>query len=118
MVLLAALSTGWVGGFGDLLLCRAVLGAAEAGGIPAAGKAIQQYLRPQERALGNSLNQGGVSLGLILAPPLATWLAVRYGWRAAFMATAAVGFLWIPLWWTVGAARGRAAASEPQDVFR
>ncbi len=95
---LAALSTGWVRGFGGLLLCRALLGGAEAGGIPAAGKAIQQYLRPQERALGNSLNQAGVSLGLILAPPVATWLAVQYGWRSAFMATAALGFLWIPLW--------------------
>jgi ACS family hexuronate transporter-like MFS transporter len=99
---LAALSTGWVRGFGDLLLCRAMLGVAEAGGIPAAGKAIQQYLLPPERALGNSLNQAGVSLGLILAPPVATWLAVQHGWRSAFMATAVLGFLWIPLWRAVG----------------
>jgi MFS transporter, ACS family, hexuronate transporter len=106
---LAALSTGWVRGFGGLLLCRAMLGAAEAGGIPAAGKAIQQYLQPQERALGNSLNQAGVSLGLILAPPVATWLAVQYGWRTAFMATAILGFLWIPLWRSVGEAAAPAA---------
>jgi ACS family hexuronate transporter-like MFS transporter len=99
---LAGLSTGFVRGFGDLLLCRAMLGVAEAGGIPAAGKAIQQYLRPPERALGNSLNQAGVSIGLILAPPVATLLALQYGWRAAFMATAALGFLWIPLWRAVG----------------
>jgi ACS family hexuronate transporter-like MFS transporter len=99
---LAALSTGWVRGFGDLLLCRAMLGVAEAGGIPSAGKAIQQYLLPPERALGNSLNQAGVSLGLILAPPVATWLAVQHGWRSAFMATAVLGFLWIPLWRAVG----------------
>src|SRR5207248_8374210 len=79
---LAALSTGWVRGFGGLLMCRAALGVAEAGGIPAAGKAIQQYLRASERALGNSLNQAGVSLGLILAPAIATWLAVRFDWRA------------------------------------
>jgi len=99
---LAALTTGWVRGFGGLLLCRAVLGVAEAGGIPAAGKAIRQFLRPPERALGNSLNQAGVSLGLILAPPIATWLAVQYNWRAAFMAAAALGFIWIPLWRAVG----------------
>jgi len=98
----AGLTTGWVRGFGDLLLCRAMLGVAEAGGIPAAGKAIQQYLRPSERALGNSLNQAGVSLGLILAPPVATWLTVQHGWRVAFMATAVLGFLWIALWRAVG----------------
>jgi ACS family hexuronate transporter-like MFS transporter len=106
---LAGLSTGWVRGFGGLLLCRALLGVAEAGGIPAAGKAIQQYLRPSERALGNSLNQGGVSLGLILAPPVATWLAVQYGWRSAFMATAVLGFLWIPLWRAAGDPGGPAS---------
>jgi ACS family hexuronate transporter-like MFS transporter len=114
---LAGLSTGWVRGFGDLLLCRAMLGVAEAGGIPAAGKAIQQYLRPSERALGNSLNQAGVSLGLILAPPVATWLAVQYGWRAAFMATAILGFLWIPLWRAVGDDAGPAAPKAPAPDF-
>ncbi len=106
---LAGLATGWVRSFGDLLVCRAVLGIAEAGGIPAAGKAIQQFLKPAERALGNSLNQAGVSLGLILAPPLATWIAVRHGWRAAFMATAVAGFLWIPLWRAIGAGGPSAA---------
>ena len=99
---IAALSTGWARSFGGLLLCRAMLGAAEAGGIPAAGKAIQRYLRPAERALGNSLNQAGVSLGLILAPPIATWLTIRYDWRAAFMATGVLGLLWIPVWRLVG----------------
>jgi ACS family hexuronate transporter-like MFS transporter len=110
---LAALATGWVRGFGSLLLCRAMLGVAEAGGIPAAGKAIRQYLNPPERALGNSLNQAGVSLGLILAPPAATWIAVHQGWRAAFMATAIAGFLWLPLWRSVGAA----GESAPPQSF-
>jgi ACS family hexuronate transporter-like MFS transporter len=114
---LADLSTGWVRGFGDLLLCRAMLGVAEAGGIPAAAKAIQQCLRPSERALGNSLNQAGVSLGLILAPPVATWLAVHYGWRAAFIATAFLGFLWIPLWRAVGDDGGPAAPQAPRSDF-
>jgi MFS transporter, ACS family, aldohexuronate transporter len=119
---LAALSTGWVRGFEGLLLCRAMLGVAEAGGIPAAGKAIRQYMQPRERALGNSLNQVGVSLGLILAPPIATWLAVRYNWRAAFMATGALGLLWIPLWRAVGgrysAVKPEPAASRPGELLR
>jgi ACS family hexuronate transporter-like MFS transporter len=71
---------------------------AEAAGIPASGKAIYQYLRPPERALGNALNQAGVSLGMLLAPPLATFIALRFGWRQAFVVTGAFGLLWIPLW--------------------
>jgi ACS family hexuronate transporter-like MFS transporter len=94
----AGIATGFTTGLGGLVACRTVLGLAEAGGIPAAGKAIHQYLRPQERALGNAVNQAGVSLGLILAPPLATWLAVRGGWRQAFVVTGVLGLLWIPLW--------------------
>jgi MFS family permease len=91
-----------------LLACRAWLGVAEAGGIPAAGKAIQQYLKPEERALGNGLNQTGVFLGAILAPPVATWLAIHYGWPSAFLATGAAGIFWIML-----CALSRVASLDP-----
>jgi ACS family hexuronate transporter-like MFS transporter len=104
----AGVATGYTRGLPGLVGCRAVLGAAEAAGIPAAGKAIHEFLRPAERALGNALNQAGVSLGLMLAPPVATWLAVRHGWRAAFVVTGLLGLLWIPVWNIM--ARGRGAA--------
>ena len=103
----AGIATGFTRGLGGLVGCRAVLGMAEAGGIPAAGKAIHQYLRPAERALGNAVNQAGVSLGLILAPPIATWLAVRSGWREAFVVTGALGLAWIPVWNWAARAWGR-----------
>lgn len=94
----AGIATGFTRGLGGLVGCRAVLGMAEAGGIPAAGKAIHQYLKPAERALGNAVNQAGVSLGMILAPPVATYIAVRSGWRASFVVTGVLGLLWIPAW--------------------
>jgi ACS family hexuronate transporter-like MFS transporter len=94
----AGISTGFTRGLGGLVGCRAVLGVGEAAGVPASGKAIYQYLRPAERALGNALSQAGMSLGLILAPPIATWLAMRGGWRQAFVFTGALGLVWIPLW--------------------
>src|SRR5665811_1800062 len=94
----AGIATGLTIGLGELVGCRAVLGAAEAAGIPAAGKAIHQYLRPGERALGNAVNQAGVSLGSVVAPLLATWLALRSGWRHAFVVTGVLGLAWIPLW--------------------
>src|SRR5262249_52563601 len=71
-----------------------------------------QYLRPSERALGHGMNQAGVSLGLILAPPVATWLAMRGNWRQAFIVTGALGLAWIPLWnWM---ARWSRAAAAPK----
>ena len=103
----AGIATGFTRGLGGLVGCRAVLGVAEAAGIPAAGKAIHKYLLPGERALGNAVNQAGVSLGQIVAPLLATWIAVRSGWRAAFIVTGVLGLAWIPLWnWAAHRAPG------------
>jgi ACS family hexuronate transporter-like MFS transporter len=33
-----------------------------------------------------------------VAPPLVAWIALRYGWRYAFVIPGALGLLWIPLW--------------------
>ncbi|MGC9951429.1 MAG: MFS transporter [Bryobacteraceae bacterium] len=105
----AGICTGFTRGLGGLLACRGVLGMSEAAGIPGAGKAIHRYLLPAERALGNAWNQAGVSLGLILAPPVATWIAMRYGWRQAFVVTGSLGLLWIPLWILTARAAGHPA---------
>ncbi len=110
----AGICTGFTRGLGGLVGCRGVLGMSEAAGIPGAGKAIHRYLPPAERALGNAWNQAGVSLGLIAAPPLATWIAMHYGWRRAFVVTGTLGLLWIPVWiLTARAAGSRAAEPRP-----
>jgi ACS family hexuronate transporter-like MFS transporter len=111
----AGIATGLTSGLGGLVGCRAVLGVAEAAGIPAAGKAIHQYLRPGERALGNAVNQAGVSLGSVIAPLLATWIALRSGWRNAFLVTGVLGLAWIPLWlWASRRAPAAPAPAQPR----
>ena len=94
----AGVATGLVGGLGGLLTCRALLGAAESGGIPATAKGFALYLEPRERAMGTALNQVGITLGMMLAPLLVGGLAAVWGWRAAFVATGLAGFAWVPLW--------------------
>ncbi len=111
---LAGMATGFAGGYAGLLGCRAALGLAESGGIPANGKAVATYLLPRERALGAGLGQIGISLGMVTAPVLASGLAVAYGWRSAFVVTGALGFLWIPLWlWTSRALPADAVEPAP-----
>ncbi len=115
----AGIATGLTSGLGGLVGCRAVLGAAEAAGIPAAGKAIHQYLRPGERALGNAVNQAGVSLGSVVAPLLATYIALRSGWRQAFVVTGVLGLAWIPLWiWVSRHAPGAPVATQRRGADR
>ncbi len=119
---LAGIATGFTDGFASLVVCRLILGAAEAGGIPAYSKATATYLPPKERSLGAGVNSIGVSLGMAAAPVLAVWVQSQWGWRAAFLAAGVLGFLWIPLWAVVSrrvpappappAAKGQATPSE------
>jgi ACS family hexuronate transporter-like MFS transporter len=92
------MGTGLVTGFASLLIARALLGFAEAGGVPATGKGFAMYLEPRNRAIGTGLNQVGITLGTMAAPLLTEFVSGRFGWRAAFVAAGAIGFLWIPLW--------------------
>ena len=55
-------------GFGQLLGARAMLGAFESAGVPAAGKLNAAYLEPKNRAIGAAMTQVGLSIaGLVAA---------------------------------------------------
>ena len=95
---MAGTATAWTRSFSGLVACRTILGAAEAAGIPATGKANANYLKPRELALGTAFNQVGITLGSVAAPLLVTLMQPRYGWRSTFALCGALGFLWIPLW--------------------
>src|SRR4051812_47594336 len=109
---MVGMSTGWVTGFASLLVCRAALGVAEAGGIPCTGKASAVYLEPRHRALGAGISQIGLTLGLVTAPVLTAVIQPRYGWRYVFVVAGGLGFLWIPLWLAVA----RTAPAAPVDT--
>jgi ACS family hexuronate transporter-like MFS transporter len=73
----------------------------ESGSIPAAGKAVALYLRPQERSLGTGFNQVAITIGAVGASLLAGALAVQHGWRTVFLVAGVLGLLWIPIWLVV-----------------
>jgi MFS transporter, ACS family, aldohexuronate transporter len=94
----AGIATGLGSGLTSLIACRTVLGAAEGAGVPAVGKAVHLLLRPEERAIGQSLSQAFISLGVVIAPPLSIQIALHSGWRSAFLVTGTLGLIWIVLW--------------------
>lgn len=98
----AGIATGLTTGLPSLILCRALLGVAEAAGIPAVGKAIAIYVKPGERAVGHAMNQAAVAMGWMIAPILATGLSLPGTWRTRFIITGGLGLLWVPLWLLVG----------------
>ena len=85
-------------GFGGV---RLLLGLGEAGNFPAAVKATSEWFPVRERAFAVGLFNSGSTFGAIVAPLVVPWIALNYGWRAAFILIGMVGFLWIPTWLVV-----------------
>ena len=90
---------GTAGGWRSLAAFRGVLGLSQACAIPAGVKAVAEWFPGRERSVAIGYFNAGTSLGAMLAPPLAIWLAFRYNWRAAFVVTGGLGILWAAVWW-------------------
>jgi MFS transporter, ACS family, hexuronate transporter len=94
----ASFGTGASHSVRELLIWRAVLGAAEASAISAVTKAVAMYLLPPERAVGQAMSQLGLSLGAGLAPAFAVYFSYRYSWHWSFYAAGLLSLAWIPVW--------------------
>lgn len=91
---IAALS-GAVIGFG---IARFVLGLGESGNFPAAIKTVAEWFPKKERALATGIFNSGTNIGATVAPFLVGFLAVRFGWRYAFLGTTFLAAVWLVLW--------------------
>ncbi len=87
-----------VPGFGVLFALRIALGLAESPSFPGAAQTIHRALPPEDRARGFGVLFTGSSIGAMIAPPLATAVDARFGFRVAFLVTAIAGLAWLPLW--------------------
>lgn len=92
--------------------CRFLLGVGEAGNWPAAVKMVTEWFPPQERTLAAGIFNSGAALGAIVAAPLVAWIAIESGWRAAFLITGGLGFVWVAAWWCICRRQGRAWPME------
>ena len=79
-------------------VARFSLGVGEAGSFPASIKAVAEWFPKKERALATGIFNSGTNVGAIVTPLVVPWLTLRFGWRMAFIATGALGLLWIVAW--------------------
>src|SRR5438105_6698321 len=77
---------------------RALLGASESAIFPGSIKAVAEWFPQKERALATGIFNAGTNTGAILTPLLVPWIALRWGWQWAFVATGALGLLWLLFW--------------------
>src|SRR6185369_8520140 len=82
-------------GFG---IARFLLGLGESGNFPAAIKTVAEWFPKKERSFATGLFNSGANVGSILAPLIVPWITIRYGWHIAFIATGAIGVLWMICW--------------------
>jgi ACS family hexuronate transporter-like MFS transporter len=114
---LASMARGLTQGLSGLITAHTLVAVGESAGIPATGKAAQTYLKQEERALGSSMSQFGLTLGGMLASWLAAYCLARGGWRSAFFYAGWIGFLWIPLWlWASRQAPIQEAPAATRDI--
>jgi len=89
----------WLGGaVAGLALARFVLGLGEAGSFPASIRSVAEWFPQRERAFATGLFNSGTNLGALLTPLAVPPIALAFGWAWAFVATGALGFLWVA-WW-------------------
>jgi MFS transporter, ACS family, hexuronate transporter len=98
---LASASHAWVAGFLGFALARGVLGFGEGATFPGGLRTAADSLPPDRQSRGMGISYSGASLGAIFAPLIITPIALRFGWRAAFLVTGALGAAWLAVWWFV-----------------
>lgn len=84
-------------GFWSLLLGRAAVGMAEAGGSPTGMSLLSDYFDERRRATAIGIWYISSGLGLSIAFFVGGWLIQQYGWRAAFLAAGLPGLVLAPV---------------------
>lgn len=97
---LANMATSLVTGVFSLAVVRSLLGIGEPGNFTAAAKVVSEWFPKREKAIAVGLYSMGGTLGAAIAAPLISLLALRFGWRSAFLFTGAAGLTLATLWYS------------------
>lgn len=95
---LAAMGHALASSAGAFSFWRFMLGVGESANFPASIKTVAEWFPKRERALATGIFNSGTNIGAIVAPIVVPLIAVRWGWQMAFIATGALGFLWVAFW--------------------
>ena len=79
-------------------VARFLLGLGESGNFPASIKTVAEWFPKKERALATGIFNAGSNVGAIVAPLAVPWIYLSWGWQWAFLATGAIGLVWLVFW--------------------
>jgi len=95
---MASASHAWMAGLVGFAAARALLGLGEGATFPGGLRAAMDSLPPDRQSRGIAISYSGGSLGAIVAPIVVVPIALRFGWRAAFLFSGGLGLAWVALW--------------------
>lgn len=95
---IAAACHGFIRSTTGFMAARAGLGLTEAANFPAAIKTTAEWFPKKERAFATGIFNSGTNIGAIVAPLSVPFIAASFGWRAAFVITVSIGFIWLIFW--------------------
>ena len=95
---LATALTGLSTGIISLLVTRLVMGAGEASSNPSGVKVVREWIPAGERGVITAIFNSGSYAGPALCALVAGAIIEAWGWRALFLLTGALGFLWLAAW--------------------
>lgn len=88
-----SLATAAVGSFGTLFGARLGLGLAETPAFPIDAKATGYWFPIKERGVATAIFDSAAKLATGIGVPFVSLILVRYGWRATFLVTGILSFL-------------------------
>jgi ACS family hexuronate transporter-like MFS transporter len=95
---LASMGHALCSSLNSFFVARFSLGLGEAGNFPASIKTVAEWFPKKERAFATGIFNAGTNFGAIITPLTVPWITYHGGWRAAFIFTGALGFVWLALW--------------------
>ena len=95
---LAGMAHAFASTVAGFVTSRAVLGAAESIGTPAAVKTAATYFNAKERSFVLGLGGIAPNVGAILTPLLIPLMAMMWGWQATFLIAGGLGLVWVVVW--------------------
>ena len=83
---------------GQFSFFRFLLGVFEPGSFTGGMRAVSEWFPMRDRALAVGIFNAGTAFGSMFAAPVVSFIAFYFGWRAAFLVTGALGFVWVAAW--------------------
>ena len=108
--------TGFASSVFGFACFRFLLGIGEGLNWPGASKTVAEWFPSQERSLAVAIFDSGSSVGGAVAALAVPLIAIRFGWRAAFVVSGLLGFVWLLVWLRVYHPLDRHPRVTPQEI--